>query len=121
MKQRGRLYLLGALYLVTWVGGWLTYEHDLERSAWATYREEQTRNTEWLARQPQGTEVPVFMALLEDGPAAGVDWCIPVLPGVLLADSHEEYGPLNGSGGAKLVLYYGFGTAVLCELWGWMS
>ena len=51
----------------------------------------------------------------------GVNWCIPLLPGILLADSYEVLSPLNARGTAKLVLYYGLASVVICELWGWIS
>jgi hypothetical protein len=122
MKRRKRLlWLLILLYAVTWVGGWITYVRDVDASTWASYRNAQKRNTEWQAAEPPGAEVPIYLELREGGPAAGVDWCLPVFPGVLLADSYQVLGPLNGRGGAKLVLYYGTGTVVVCELWGWRS
>jgi hypothetical protein len=30
-------------------------------------------------------------------------------------------GPLHARGTVKIVLYYGIGTVVLCELWGWIA
>jgi hypothetical protein len=69
----------------------------------------------------EGGELPIYARLREGGPEAGVNWAVPLLPGVLLADSSEVFGPLNGHGGAKVLLYYAGGTIVVCELWGWLS
>jgi len=33
--------------------------------------------------------------LREGGPEVGVDWCVPILPGVLLADSYYVIAPLS--------------------------
>lgn len=66
-------------------------------------------------------DLPIYLQLREEGPTTGVNWCIPLLPGVLLADSYEVLGPLHGRGMAKIVFYYGVGSVVICELWGWIS
>jgi hypothetical protein len=50
----------------------------------------------------------------------GVSWCVPILPGVLLANSHYVVGPLYGKGGYKLVFYYGWDSREVV-LAGWMS
>lgn len=64
---------------------------------------------------------PKAIGLHPGGPRYGVSWCFPVLPGVLLADSHYTLGPLGGRGGVKVVLYYGVGSTGLCTLWCWLS
>jgi hypothetical protein len=124
VSKRWRKWLLRGvvvlLYLVTWVGGWHTHARELEDSAQARYRLVQERNAERQAHEPDA-RVPLWDRLREGGPATGVEWAVPLLPGVLLADSSEVLGPLNGRGTVKLLLYYGHGTAVVCELWGWIS
>jgi hypothetical protein len=123
MKRHRRTLwvVLLLLYAATWVGGWITHARDLEASAWAKYRRAQERNAEWLADEPAGSEVPISLRLFEGGPATGVNWCIPILPGVLIADSYEVLGPLNGRGMVKIVVYYGPHSVVVCELFGWIS
>ena len=80
---------------------------------------------------------PTTIDLREGGPATGVKWCVPLLPGVLLAtgvkwcvpllpgvllvDSYSVISPSSGSGGVKVVVYYGTGAVVVCELWGWLA
>jgi hypothetical protein len=121
-RHRRALWLvLFLLYAATWVGGWITHARDLETSAWAKYGRAQQRKAEWLADAPAGSEVPIYHQVFEGGPATGVNWVVPLLPGVLLADSYEVVGPLNGRGTVKIVLYYGTGSVVLCELYGWIS
>ena len=120
-RRRQLLWLLIFLYAVTWIGGWISCARDVKASAWASYRNAQKRNMEWQAAEMPSTEVPIYLEPREGGPATGVDWCLPILPGVLLADSYQVLGPLNGRGGAKVVFYYGMGTFVVCELWGWRS
>jgi len=102
------------LYAVTWVGGWITHAGDLESSARARYQE-------WQSQGPADSQKQYYIELREGGPDTGVNWCIPLLPGVLLADSYEVLGPLAARGTAKIVVYYGFGSFEVCELWGWIA
>ena len=103
------------------MGGWVTLVSNLKAAAQARYRVAQKRNAEWLEHQKAGTELPIFLQLREGGPATGVNWCVPILPCVFLADSYEVLGPLSGTGTIKIVFYYGVGSAVICELCGWIS
>lgn len=120
-KQRRKRLVWGLvllLYVVTWVGGWYTHARELEASAQARYRLMQERNADLQALEP---DAPIYARLREGGPATGVKWAVPLLPGVLLADSYVVLAPLSGRGTVKLLLYYGGGTVVVCELWGWIS
>jgi hypothetical protein len=123
MKRRRRAFwaIVVLLYAATWIGGWITHARDLRASAQARYQRAQERNREWMANEPAGEELPTYLQMWEGGPATGVNWCIPLLPSVLLADSYEVLGPLNGRGMVKLVFYYGVGSVVICDLWGWIS
>jgi hypothetical protein len=98
------------LYAWTWVGGWVLHARQLREDAAATYRAAERFRREGLK-----------VELNQGGPIAGVAWCLPVLPGVLLAWSAYSAGPLLGRGGLKVVLYYGLGSAELCTLVGWVS
>jgi hypothetical protein len=109
------------LYAATWLGGRSSHARDLETAAWAKHRRAQERNAEELAQEPPGSEVPVYLRLREGGPVTSLNWCIPLLPGVLLVDSDEVIGPLYGRGGVKIVLYYGTGSWVVCHLYGWIA
>jgi hypothetical protein len=119
-KWKLRLTVL-ILYAVTWAGGWMTHARNMNDSAWEKYRLQQAYNAECMARAPAGTEVPFPAQLREGGPKTGVKWCLPVLPGVLLADSYEILGPLNERGMVKIVFYYGVDSVIVCELWGWLT
>jgi hypothetical protein len=104
------------LYAVTWVGGWITHARDLESSAWAGFQRGQELNAE---RQAHG--LADHIELREGGPNTGVNWCIPLLPGVLLVDSYYELGPLAARDTGKIVIYYGIGSFEVCDLWGWYA
>lgn len=56
--------------------------------------------------------------LLDDGPHTGVEWRLPILPGVLLVDSYWALGPMCAASHVKVVMYYGFGTTELMQLYG---
>jgi hypothetical protein len=101
---------IALLYLWRWVGGWRSHSRQLRDDAEATYRAAERVRQEGLQ-----------VELHQGGPIAEVAWCVPVLPGVLLAWSGASAGPLLGRGGLKVVLYYGFGSAELCTLVGWIS
>jgi hypothetical protein len=123
MKRRRR-FLWGfvvLLYAVTWVGGWITHARDLEFSARARYQVGQELNAEYEAHRLADAQKPYYIELTEGGPDTGVNWCIPLLPGVLLVDSYEVLGPLAARDTAKIVVYYGFGSFEVCDLWGWYA
>ncbi|HEV3144100.1 MAG TPA: hypothetical protein VGZ47_09475, partial [Gemmataceae bacterium] len=98
-----------------------SHARNLEAKAWARYRQVQAHAAQWAANEPDGEEILAYYRVREGGPKTGVKWCVPVLPGVLLADSYKVIGPLNGSGGVKVVLYYGIDSVEVCTLYGWIS
>jgi hypothetical protein len=112
------LIILAVLYAVTWVGGWITYERELKANTQAAY--DRAVQTEIERAKVQGGE-PNLRNLHKGGPVAEVDWCFPLLPGVLVVHSEHSTGPQSGTGGVKLVLYWGIGTAELVTLYGWQS
>src|SRR5262245_20327381 len=123
MERRRRLLwgFVLLLYAVTWCGGWITHARDLESSARARYQRGQELSAEWQARGPVDAQKPYYIKLREGGPDTGINWCIPLLPGVLLVDSYEELGPLAARDTGKIVIYYGIGSFEVCELWGWIA
>lgn len=88
------------------------------------YQRAEAEKAKFLEWQRQGL-VPAdevySTELLAGGPKSAVNWCLPILPAVLLADSEYVVGPLYGSGSAKIVFYFGSGSVTLLELWGWRS
>jgi hypothetical protein len=115
------LITIASLYVVTWIGGWIRHAQDIRADAWVQYRKGEKLNAE-SEKEARRQDRKAFVIQLHDGgPKTGVIWCLPILPGILLADSYSSYGPLGGRGTAKIVFYYGTGSTVICELWGWIS
>ena len=114
---------LVSLYALTWVGGWVTHSRQIKSEARQLYAGAEKRDCEMAERfQKEGLDPHGISGhLSKSGPTAGVAWCVPLLPGVVLADSWYVIGPRWGKGGVKIVLYYGFGTKELVCLWGWVS
>ena len=102
--------VLLTLYLLTWIGGWHSHAQEIEARA-----QEMAKLA--AAQGEQGRPI----GLRQGGPQTSVDWCVPILPGMLICDSYYVIAPLWGKGGVKLVLYYGFGSVELLWLWGWIS
>jgi hypothetical protein len=105
-----RAGFLLVLYLVTWVGGWAAHAWDLEAEAQRIWAE--------LNRQRFLAD---FTVLREGGPRTHVDWCFPVLPGLLVAKSWYSVSPGSERGGVKLVLFFGIGSAELMEIYRWCA
>jgi hypothetical protein len=95
-QQRNRRWLILALYAITWVGGWVTYPWALQREAMRTWESV----TEERRRFP-------------DGPKTSMSFCVPVLPGVLIAWTDTRIGRLHAQAGPAVFVYYGFGSATL--------
>lgn len=101
--ERKPLLLLGVLtflYGATWVGGWLSHSAAIQAQA-----------RHWSANAN----------VHPGGPRFGVNWCVPVVPGVVLVDSYCDVGPMNGCGGEKVVVWYGFGSWEVMTLSGWTT
>lgn len=109
------------LYGLTWIGGASDHSDQLRQEAARRYESAVESNSEWGAIADQLERPFEPIELLRDGPNSRVNWAVPILPGLSLADSEYVVGPLYAKGSAKLVFYYGFGSLTLVELWGWMS
>jgi hypothetical protein len=109
------------LYAVTWVGGWITYARQLQERTESAYQAIQHDNEAEEAADLRAGLKPRPLKLHPGGPKSGVYWCVPICPGVLLADSYESIGPLYGEGGTYIVVYYGFGCTKVCMLGGWLA
>jgi hypothetical protein len=111
------------LYALTWAGGWITHAREIRyraRQMYANAQEHDRRMAERFQKEGFGP-YDEGSRLSKHGPSAEVSWCIPLLPGVLLADSQYVIGPLWGKGGVKIIFYYGSGAKELVFLWGWIS
>jgi hypothetical protein len=122
---RRRPWLTGSLlllYVATWVGGWVSHSRELKAQTEAHYRVAQEREQEYAsAARAQGSQVPIHARTHPGGPTSAVVWCLPVLPGVLLAYSCYSVGPLHAGGYLQLVLWYGAGSAKLGEVVWWIA
>jgi len=115
--------ILFGLYLVTWVGGWISHERALKVQAEARYQRSKQHFQEKLAELQESCLDLVFLKefaesrstyLFPDGPKAKVNWCVPLLPFVLLSSTDCEIGPMAGGGDFNIVFYYGFWANGLC-------
>jgi hypothetical protein len=119
--NRKHVAAIAILYLVTWIGGGLTYSRNLSARAWSMSRAGIARDAQEAAwYKAQGIPNPRTIPRTSATPTSRVNWCVPLLPGVLLADSEYHIGPLWAAGGPTLVVYYGFGTFEL-RIGGWRA
>jgi hypothetical protein len=119
--RRKILFWLIPLYLVTWIGGWVSHSAALKRDAQRRYEAAQKSDAEYAALAAKEGQPPSRPQAGKTGPHTDVSWCFPILPGVLIADSYYVVGPLYGRGGIKVVIFYGFGSLASEPLWGWIS
>lgn len=121
--KRSRLYwtIVLLLYAITWIGGYVSHRHAIRVDAQQRYDDAQKREREEAAWYAQtGSEQPDRITR-DGGPIANVNWCFPVFPGVLVADSYYVVGPLYGRGGVSIVIYYGIGSLQIGPIAGWIS
>lgn len=106
------------LYLVTWVGGWISQSREVKCRAEATYQAIQREFENLISEYDRfGANEDEYKdlsekrkrLLFEDGPKARV-WCLPILPGILLSVTAIQYGPRAGGGDFNIVIYYCFGS-----------
>jgi hypothetical protein len=130
MRRRWLLAIIVALlYLATWVGGWITHARQWKAQEQALWErgEQRVREKEEMALKLGGpavaAEVKEYnkMTHWPDGPKGGVNWCVPLLPGVLLSSTELSVGPLAGCGDLNLVVYYGFGAAIVGSMRTWLA
>ena len=110
------------LYAGTWVGGWHSHATQLQSSAQKLYHEarEEEASKKAFWREKGFSESPESV-IRPQGPKTDISWSLPILPGILIADSSFSIGPLWGEGGIKIVIYYGFGSFAIGPIWGWMA
>jgi hypothetical protein len=120
-RKRWLVCILVLLYAGTWVGGWISHSSNLRVQAEASYRMIKRDNQEMEMQARRYAETLHPIKLRKGGPTSGVNWCVPVLPGILIADSYYAAGPLHASGGVKIVMYYGVGSSELCTPWCWVA
>ena len=110
------------LYAITWFGGHAAHSRNIREYATKQYNEARLKNQKWSDwARSEGLEEPQPIELRKDGPMYEVKWSIPIVPGILLANSYYENGPLWAKGGTKIILYYGISSKVICYITKWMS
>jgi hypothetical protein len=122
MRRRTWLIIVVVFfYMLTWVFGVTEHTRELNTRAQRLWIDADGSNREMaLFAADKGLEFDPI-ELRSTGPRTAVNWSVPILPGVLLVDSEYVVGPLYGKGGVKVVVYYGFGSAELVTLVGWIS
>ena len=122
MHARRKILLwLIPLYAVTWVGGYFSHSASLKGEAQRLFDAAQKSDAEYAALAAKEGVAPFRLKASKTGPVSGVSWCVPVLPGVLIADSYYVVGPLYGRGGVKVVIFYCVGSWASSPLWGWIA
>ena len=118
-RKRTIAMVILSLYAFTWTGGWIAHSNDLGRRTTASHERLKQRTIEKLeearARGANEEELSFIETFghSEEGPWWRVNWCVPLLPGIFLADSEFACGPLWGGGSQNIVLFYGFGSMEL--------
>jgi hypothetical protein len=74
------------------------------------------KNVEYERKNKLFTEDQLATHIHPDGPSSNVDWCFPVLPGILLTESGYSIGPRCGTEGVKIIYFYGFGCVELVKI-----
>ncbi|MCP4261615.1 MAG: hypothetical protein GY774_29550 [Planctomycetes bacterium] len=122
IKRKVILIIVILLYAITWLGGHTSHSMNLKKHICQLYLETVLKNKKWSEwARSEGLEEPQPIKLRKDGPKCEVKWSIPIVPGILLANSYYENGPLWAEGGTKIILYYGFSSKVICYITKWMS
>jgi hypothetical protein len=115
------LIVIAFLYAFTWIGGWIVYSRDVAQTTATMYEGVKQRTIQEIeAAKARGASEDELSSIKlrghsEEGPSSGV-FCMPLLPGLLLAEKEVGIGPLRGSGTRELVFFYGWGSMELCRV-----
>jgi len=109
------------LYAITWSGGYIAHRYAIRVDAQTKYDDAHKRELEEAAWYAQTGGTPPNRITRDGGPIVNVNWCFPILPGVLVADSYYIVGPSCGRGGVIIVLFYGVGSLRIGPIGGWIS
>ena len=122
MNARRKIVIcLIPLYAITWIGGYFSHSATLRRQTEILYEHAKQFDTEQAALAAKEDQPAPRPVVGKNYPTSKVEWCFPVLPGVLIANSYYVVGPVYGRGGVKIVFYYGFGSWATEPIWGWIS
>ena len=121
MKPR-LLIAVTIAYLLTWIGGGYAHRREMSNLASRLYARAESSNRNLLELDRlNGDTKTLPIALHSGGPKVVVNWCIPLLPGILITDSEYAVGPLYAKGSKKLVLYFGVGSITFWEADVWRA
>jgi hypothetical protein len=111
--------LIALLYVWTWYGGYLFHSANLTSEANQAYSsivEKHEKKVEEYKDVGLDYSFDIYDEIHRNGPRAGIDWCFPIIPGILIVKSYYSIGPSLGAGGVKIVLFYGAGTIELLPI-----
>ena len=108
------------MYVGTWIVGWISLNQNLHQEAEESYRKAEQTNRERVTEERHTGREPFLIPLHEGGPMTS-EWCVPLLPAVLLRHWESSIGPLGGGGGSEIVFCYGFGSTKLQSFGGWRN
>lgn len=123
-RKPGILLALATLYVLTGIGGWQTYVRYMQAQSDQSY----AHYLQWVQRsnekRAEAGMVPEMPQPRSDGPHPFVQWCVPVLPGVLMAKSgftgtgrkDDGVRTFYENGGIRIVLYWGAGSSEVLSL-----
>lgn len=121
MSTARKIWLfIAMLYAITWIGGFRLHSLALKKQAQSLYDESRKAKAETDVDRAHIGLAPYQSDLLPGGPVAIVNWCIPILPGVLIADSGYIIGSLRGGGGIRILVFYGSGLWDSEPIGGWV-
>ena len=105
------------LYAITWIGGFRLHSSALHKQAQHLYDETRKGEAKANADRKHLGQPPKQADILSGGPVVNVNWCVPVLPGVLIADSEYIIGRLQAAGGVRILIFYGWGLWEIDTIW----
>ena len=108
--------LIALLYVWTWYGGYVFYSADLTSEANKEYSsivDKYKKKAEEYKDVGLEYSYNIYDEVHRNGPRASIDWCFPIIPGILIAESHYSIGPSLDTGGINIILFYGIGTIEL--------
>jgi hypothetical protein len=108
------------MYVGTWIDGSISLNQNLRQKAEASYRKAEQINRESVAAERHTGREPFLIPLHEGGPITS-EWCVPLLPSVLLRQWESSIGPLGGGNGSEIVFCYVFGSTKPYSFGGWRN
>jgi len=105
--------IIPVLYVWTWYGGYVFHSEDLTSEATEAYYSNVEKHEKKIEEyEIVGLEYSfnIYDEVHRNGPRISINWCFPIIPGILIAESYYSIGPSLDAGGTKIVFFYGVGT-----------